>query len=91
MERIKPTLPKAMPTTARTEREELVQKFLDRINPSREAMKLKPLTASRFNKEVQFMPKKHDLYWLYSVCDKADNFSKMFWYQVKKSKNKTLI
>jgi hypothetical protein len=88
MERIKPTLPKPTATTARSEREEQVQHFLDRINPGREAMKLKPLTHARFNKLVEGWGEKRDLYWLWSVCDKADNFSKMFWYHVKRSKEK---
>ena len=79
-------LPTPIPTTARSEREEQVQKFLGRINPGRVAMKLKPLTAARFNTLVQGWGDKRGLYWLWSVCDKADNFSKMFWYQVKQSK-----
>ena len=87
MQPIKPTLPKTIATTARNEREELVQDFLDRINPSREAMHLKPLTAARFNKLVEGT--KSNLYWLWSVCEKADNFSKMW--QIKRSKEKNNI
>jgi hypothetical protein len=86
MERIKPTFPKPMATTARSEREELVQKFLDRINPGRESVKLKPLTAARFNTLVQGWGDKRGLYWLWSTCDHAKDFSKMFWWQIKQSK-----
>lgn len=50
-------------------------------------MKLKPLTAARFNTLLQGWGTKSNIYWLYGVCDKADNFSKMFWYHVKRSKN----
>jgi hypothetical protein len=86
MERINPTLPKPIGTTARSEREDLMQKFLDRMNPSREAMHLRPLAAARFNKLTEGWGDLSTLYWLWSVCDKADNFSKMFWYHVKQSK-----
>lgn len=86
MEHITPTLPKPTPTTARTEREEQVQHFLDRINPGREAMHLKPFTHARFNKLVEGWGEKRDLYWLYNECSRANNFSKMFWYKVKQSK-----
>jgi hypothetical protein len=86
MERIKPTLPKPTATTARSEREELMQKFLNRINPSRDAMRLKPLTAASFNKLVEGWGTTSNLYWLYGECDRARNFSKMFWYKIRQSK-----
>jgi len=88
MDRIKPTLPKPVATTARTEREELVQKFVDRINPGRESMKLKSLTAARFTKLVEGWGTKSNLCWLYGECDRARDFSKMFWFKIKQSKSK---
>jgi hypothetical protein len=86
MEKATFKLPTPIATTARSEREELVQKFLDRINPSREAMNLKPLTAARFNTLIVGWGTKINLYWLYGECDRARNFSKMFWYKIKQSK-----
>jgi len=86
MERIKPQLPLFEQTTARTEREELVQKFLDRLNPGRVSIHLKPLTAARFNTLVAGWGTKQNLYWLWSVCNDAKDFSKHFWFRVKQSR-----
>lgn len=68
-----------------TERGELMRYFCSRINSSRAADGLPPVTMGRMGKLLQQIPTK-DLYYLQSVCDKAGNFSKKFWYEMNPQK-----
>jgi len=64
-----------------TERGELMQYFMVTLNRSRERDGLKPLTMPRMGVLLQAIPTQ-DLYYLKSVCDKAGDFSKKFWWEV---------
>lgn len=65
---------------ARNEREELLTKFLERLNADRG--KFKPITYARLAKLL----KGKDLYPLYNDCDQANHFSKLFWHKIKNNK-----
>lgn len=71
-----------------TERGEIFRKFLDTLNPSRKKMGLRPLSFSRVAKIFEGVPTS-DLYYVDSVCTKADNYSKMFWWLTKNAPKKT--
>ena len=75
-----------------TERGELMQYFMERLNRSRGQGGLPLLTMSRMGRVLVAIPTK-DLYYLRSVCDDAevragniDAFSKKFWWEVKPRK-----
>ncbi len=70
-----------------TERGELMQYFLEHLNRARVRDGLAPLTMPRMGKILQLIPTK-DLYYLKSVCDQANDFSKKFWWEVNPKKHK---
>lgn len=70
----------------KTERGELMKEFMIRLNASRKADKLVPLTMSRMGKILEGIPTR-DLYYLQSICNKAKNFSKKFWWEVDPKKH----
>ena len=72
--------------TRKTERGELMQYFRTHLNVTRVKVKLPLITMSRMGKILEGIPTK-DLYYLQSVCDKAKNFSKKFWYEVDPKKH----
>ena len=72
-----------------TERGELMQYFMSKLNRSRLRDGLPALTMARMGRVLVAIPTK-DLYFLKSVCDdaetrsgSADTFSKKFWWEVK--------
>lgn len=69
-----------------TERGELMRYFMDKLNRERAHDGLPPLTMPRMGKILQAIPTK-DLYYLRSVCEKAGNFSKKFWWEVNPKKH----
>lgn len=69
-----------------TERGELMQYFLDRLNRERARDGYAPLTLPRMGRILQVIPTK-DLYYLKSVCDTASDFSKKFWWEVNPKKH----
>lgn len=69
-----------------TERGELMQYFLDKLNYSRRKDGLPKLTMGRMGRILVAIPTK-DLYYLKSVCDQAPNFSKKFWWEVDPKKH----
>lgn len=71
-----------MSAARQTERGELMKYFCERINSGRLRDGLSPLTMGRMGKTLEKIPTK-DLYYLKSVCDKAENFSKKFWWELK--------
>lgn len=75
------------PSKARTEREQLVQDFLDTLNPSRIQKGLKPLSHARFNQLVAGWGSKSNLYWLWGECSRANNFGALFWHIVNSAKD----
>lgn len=68
-----------------SERGDLMEYFLERLNGERRRDGLPPMTMGRVGKLLQGIPTK-DLYYLKSVCDKARNFSKKFWWEVSPKK-----
>ena len=69
-----------------TERGELMKYFMDRLNESRRPANLPPLTMPRMGRLLVAIPTK-DLYYLQSVCDKAKDFSKKFWWEINPKKH----
>jgi hypothetical protein len=65
-----------------TERGELMQYFMEKLNRARIRDGIPPLSMPRMGKILQLIPTK-DLYYLKSVCDSASDFSKKFWWEVK--------
>lgn len=69
-----------------TERGELMRYFMDTLNRSRVQDGLAPLTMPRMGVLLQAIPTQ-DLYYLKSVCDKAPDFSKKFWWEINPKKH----
>jgi hypothetical protein len=69
----------------KTERGELMHDFLQKLNPSREKAGLKPLTMGRLGLIFEKVPTQ-DLYHLFKECEKARNFSSLFWWKHKNKK-----
>ncbi len=64
-----------------TERGELMQYFMDKLNAARVRDGLGKLTMPRMGRLLMAIPTK-DLYYLRSVCDNAGDFSKKFWWEI---------
>ncbi len=69
-----------------TERGEMMQYFMEKLNRARIRDGLPPLSMPRMGKILQLIPTK-DLYYLKSVCDQATDFSKKFWWEVNPKKH----
>ena len=69
-----------------TERGELMRFFQRHLNFSRKKDGLEPLTMARLGTELEGIPTA-DLYYLKSVCSKAKNFSKRFWWELDPTKH----
>ena len=67
----------------RTERGELMRYFCDELNPSRIREGMQPISMGRMGRLLQGIPTK-DIYYLQTVCKEAKNFSKKFWWELKK-------
>lgn len=71
------------PTTkANNQRAELVEKFLQRLNPGREQAGFKPYTPARLGMMLAHIPTE-DLYPFYRQCEQAKHFSKFFHYKLR--------
>jgi hypothetical protein len=64
-----------------TERGELMQFFMLRLNQARLRDGLPKLTMPRMGKVLEAIPTK-DLYYLKTVCMQAKDFSKKFWWEI---------
>lgn len=64
-----------------SERGELMEYFMVKLNISRVQDGIVPLTMARMGKILEAIPTK-DLYYLKSVCDQSKNFSKKFWWEI---------
>ena len=85
MQHIRAHLKRTMQTARMTERGELMKYFCERINSGRLRDGLAKITMGRMGKTLEKIPTK-DLYYLKSVCDKAENFGKKFWYSLNPDK-----
>ena len=79
MKHISVHIKKALSNDRKTERGELMKYFCERINAERLRDGLAPITMGRMGKTLEKIPTK-DLYYLKSVCDQTENFSKKFWW-----------
>ncbi|MDO8562116.1 MAG: hypothetical protein Q7S05_04835 [bacterium] len=85
MKHISAHIQRAMTAGRQTERGEMMKYFCERINSDRRRDGLAPIAMGRMGKMLEKIPTK-DLYYLKSVCDKADNFGKKFWYELNPDK-----
>jgi len=87
MKPIRDILPNVQREKSRkTERGELMRYFRAHLNVSRHADGLPLISMARMGKILEGIPTA-DLYYLKSVCDKANNFSKKFWWEVDPKKH----
>jgi hypothetical protein len=87
MKRIGDILPKAtLEKSRKTERGELMRYFQKHLNYARANDNLPKLTMARIGKILEGIPTQ-DLYYLQSVCAKAKNFSKKFWWEIDPKKH----
>ena len=63
------------------ERQELIQKFVDRINAQR-GKGFKPVTWTQINGQLNHL-KNYDLIVFHKQCCEAKHFSKYFWWAIK--------
>jgi len=75
-------------TPQKTERQELIRRFEERINQERQILHLKPLTGAYFAVKLaeSGIKTNEDLYWFYSYCDHSRNFGKTWWWALGLSK-----
>ncbi len=75
-----------------SERGDLMQYFMQKLNTTRARDGLAPLTMGRMGRVLQGIPTK-DLYFLKSICDDAQKrngieaFSKRFWWEINPKKH----
>jgi hypothetical protein len=81
---IKPALEKS--TSRKTERGELMRFFCRHLNYSRKQDGHKEIAMARMGFILEKIPT-GDLYYLQSVCAKAKNFSKRFWWEIDPKKH----
>ena len=81
---IKPSVEKSK--NRKTERGELMTFFCRHLNHSRKADGHREITMARMGYILEKIPT-GDLYYLQSVCTKAKNFSKKFWWEIDPKKH----
>lgn len=69
-----------------TERGELMRFFQRHLNHARATDGLEPITMPRMGAILEGIPTE-DLYYLKSVCTRAKNFSKRFWWELDPKKH----
>lgn len=84
MERIKIDLSRYQQprSKATSERAELIEKFLSRLNPPRIADGFKPLTPARLGAMLAHVPTE-DLWPFYRSCEQANSFSRFFHWSLR--------
>lgn len=88
MKRLGDYLADAVPEkkSRKTERGELMRFFQRHVNYSRAHDGMPLITMSRMGKILEGIPT-DDLYYLKSVCSRAKNFSKKFWWSIDPKKH----
>jgi hypothetical protein len=71
---------------AKTERGELMRFFCRHLNHARKQDGLRDISMARMGFILEQIPTS-DLYYLQSVCTKAKNFSKRFWWEIDPKKH----
>lgn len=76
------------PTKVLYPRQEIIKKFVDRLNSSRTESNLKPLPASVYAIKMyqSGLEDDQDLNWFYGYCNDAKNFSSCWWWSLKPQK-----
>ncbi len=70
------------------ERQELIQRFVDKINAERAGTKWKPVIWKQINGLVAHLCV-GDLYWFFKECERGDFFSKKFFGILKRTRVQT--
>ena len=65
-----------------SERAELIDRFVQRLNQARVGTKYKPLTPRAVAVWLSYIPTE-ELYPFFRKCENAKSFSKLFWWHVK--------
>jgi hypothetical protein len=78
---------RSRPLKITSERQELIQRFVDKINLERVGTKFKPTIWRQINGLVAHV-KIADLYWLFKECERGDSFSKKFFGILKSTRVK---
>ena len=81
------TLKAKKPLRITSERQELIQRFVDKINLERIGTKFKPVIWRQINGLVAQV-KIGDLYWLFKECERGYSFSKKFFGILKSTRIK---
>ena len=68
-----------------SQRSEMIEKFLKRINPDRERGGYKPLTPAALNRMISHIST-DQLYPFYKDCERANHFSKYFFWSIRAQK-----
>ena len=69
-----------------SERAELISKFTERLNQSREESGFKKLPAKVYSIKMaqSGLKTNFDLYWFFKYLEDSNNFSKTFWWSLNK-------
>ena len=78
---------RSRPLKITSERQELIQRFVDQINVERVGTKFKPVIWKQINGLIAHV-KIGDLYWLFKECERGDSFSKKFFGILKSTRIK---
>lgn len=78
------------PLKITSERQELIQRFVDKINLERVGTRFKPVIWQQINGLVAHV-KMGDLYWLFKECERGDSFSKKFFGILKNARMPTAL
>lgn len=75
-------------TSSRSEREEILTKFIKKLNEARTLSGYRPLRSAFYAVKMANAGLKttSDLYWFYRYCEDANDFSKCWWWSLN-SKN----
>lgn len=68
----------------KSERADIVKKFVERLNKSRTENKYKPLPARFYAIKMADagLKSNFDLYWFFKYCDETKNFDKTWWWSL---------
>ena len=80
MERISTFTTPKIKTNFRSERDEQLTLFYEKINADREGFK--PVSYPRLAKLLEHLPT-NEMYTFYRNCERANHFQKYFWYKLK--------
>lgn len=71
-----------------SQRGEMLDKFLARLNPPRIAEGFRPLTHGRLSQLLAHIPTE-DLYAFHRSCEQANSYSRFFWWSLKPEPKKS--